>query len=680
MSSTNRLRAKAGNRITATFIAACLACLTGYAAPARAASSNYWFAGTALLFEDPQDHDGNVAVAVGDSGLARFLGATGATIAYQPGQWYVLVTASDRRTIAFTLGDTQYDVAGVKQNAPFAPYANGSRVYLPFAALAKALYVDSVADGTTTVLQPQIAALDAHSLGKTTTVTLRGATTLRYKRTTSDGDRRLELVFSGISSTLERQRDIASAVVHRVTIVPGGSPRNPQTTVDFDLAEDAGRALMTSDSRGTITLAFAPSGVALGGVPLPPQGAVQVAGPAAAPASAALLPPPPRPVAARVPAVSPSDAPAADVTAATTGATTASITGFKTQIDDRGVELDVSMTGDATYEWHRLADNRWYVDLKPATLAIVGQDVPLRDDDVPQVRLRGFVGPVDRQPTVRIAFTLTSPRAVTVAKTADGISLTVASADDTTGARVGYGRIAGGDVVATSGPAAPPSHPVASLGEAQAPKWKFQPPASYNSRLIVLDPGHGGSDSGSAHNGLVEKDLTLDISRRLRGLLVSRGWVVKMTRDSDVDVFAPNDSARDELQARCDVANNAGARLFISVHINAFTSSALNGTTTYYYKADSLDLARAVHARLASLPTHDDGIEKENFYVIHHTKMPAVLIETAFLSNSGDAALLKQPDFLQKVALDIADGVGSFGGPAQQSSSTLDGPATPAGN
>jgi N-acetylmuramoyl-L-alanine amidase len=154
--------------------------------------------------------------------------------------------------------------------------------------------------------------------------------------------------------------------------------------------------------------------------------------------------------------------------------------------------------------------------------------------------------------------------------------------------------------------------------------------------------------------------------------LVARGWQVKMTRDTDVDVFAPNDSARDELQARCDVANRAGARLFVSVHINSFTSADQDGTTTYYYKADSYGLAQAVHSRLAaSLPTTDDGIRKDNFYVIHHSKMPAILVETAFLSNPADAALLKSNSFLQKVAGGIADGIGDFtGGPQSNSNAS----------
>ncbi|GAC1625009.1 MAG: hypothetical protein NVS4B5_16940 [Vulcanimicrobiaceae bacterium] len=190
----------------------------------------------------------------------------------------------------------------------------------------------------------------------------------------------------------------------------------------------------------------------------------------------------------------------------------------------------------------------------------------------------------------------------------------------------------------------------------------------------MIDPGHGGSDTGAAHNGLTEATLNLDLSRRLRSLLVARGWQVKLTRDGDSDVYGANASAHDELQARDDIANAAGARMFISMHTNSFTSSSLNGTTTYYYNPDSYGFAAAVHARLAAtLPTKDDGIRKENFYVIHHAKMPSILIETAFLSNAADAALLKSEAFLQSVAVSIADGVRDFANTQTTSASSHDG-------
>jgi N-acetylmuramoyl-L-alanine amidase len=193
--------------------------------------------------------------------------------------------------------------------------------------------------------------------------------------------------------------------------------------------------------------------------------------------------------------------------------------------------------------------------------------------------------------------------------------------------------------------------------------WKFGPRSNYvptNPRLIVLDPGHGGSDRGSIHGGVAEADLALDMAKRLREILIARGWQVKMTRETDVDVYAPGDTAREELQARVDVANKAGARLFVSIHANAFINSGPYGTTFYISKPDDVAFARIVETRLAADGTKDDGIVKSHLYVTLHTRMPAVLIETAFLSNPSDYALLTSAAWRQKIAQEIADGIGQY--------------------
>ncbi|HTA55456.1 MAG TPA: N-acetylmuramoyl-L-alanine amidase, partial [Candidatus Acidoferrales bacterium] len=176
----------------------------------------------------------------------------------------------------------------------------------------------------------------------------------------------------------------------------------------------------------------------------------------------------------------------------------------------------------------------------------------------------------------------------------------------------------------------------------------------------VIDPGHGGSDRGTVHGGVSEADLTLDMAKRLRDLLVARGWQVKLTHDTDVDVYAPDDSAHQELQARVDVANRAGARLFVSIHVNAFINSGPYGTTTYISKPDDVPLAQVVERQLASDGTKDDGIVKSHLYVTLHTKMPAVLVETAFLSNPSDYALLTSAAWRQKVVQEIADGIAQY--------------------
>jgi N-acetylmuramoyl-L-alanine amidase len=636
-----------------------------------ASPSNYWFAGTRLTFDHAQYRAGRLAVATDDSGLARFLGKLGATLAYQPGQKYAVITTGDRRAVAFVVGDPRFEVSGTTQTAAFAPYASGSAAYLPFADLARALYVVPILDGDATVLQPQIAALDVRQVGRVTTVTVRGASPLRFKRTSEDGDDRLTLTFTGISSTLEPTRDIAGAALNGVTISASGTPRNPTTAISFEVAPNSNRVLVPGESANALSIAFAPAGVALAGTPIPAAGAATVASvPVAQPAEPTLANAAPTTAQAMPAAVVPASVP----TPTALGLATTTVSNVEADPEGDALNVYVAIAGPVTYEWHRLSDNRWYVDLKPATLGIDPQDIPVTSDAVESLRVKGFVGPTDHLPTVRVAMTLASPRIVNLAATNAGLTIAVDRLDDLAPLHAGIGEVTGGKLVASIVPlpAVVAAAPAAGDQPPAASTWKFgaPPPAGTNPRLIVIDPGHGGSDDGAMHNGLVEKELNLNVAERLKALLIARGWLVKMTRETDVDVFAPNDSAHDELQARCDVSNQAGARLFISIHTNSFTTSELSGTTTYYYKSDSYGLADAVHARLAAtLPTADDGIRKENFYVIHHTTAPAILVEMAFLSNPGDAQLLKTDAFLQKIAAGIASGVGDYATPGQPVSS-----------
>ena len=642
----------------------------GCAVPARAQSAkNYWFVGTNLIFAKAQIRDGETAVAADDPGLGRFLTKLGASLAYDPGQRYLIVTSGDRRTVVFTLGDQRYTVAGITQSAPFAPYESGGSVYLPLSALAKALYVLPVEQGATVVLQPQVGSLDVRTQNSVTLVSLRSALPVKFQRTSAAGDERLTIALTTLGTSLETQRRVTgSAALRGLTFQVSGSPRNPTTTVSFDVPPGSAHALAPSRSPNELVVAFSNRPGALAGPAVPATGDAASGGTALAVRSATESSPS-APTNEYAPL--PSDVPAREALPPPPLQAAAHVTAIDAIPEGDALNVRIGVTGTVSYEWHRLSDNRWYVDLKNAVL-----DTPARDDQprspaVLSMRVKQ-ISP-DAEPVVRIALSLPSPRRVDVMASAGGFTLAVAAADDDQAQRVGAGRIGSGAVIANAIPAAVPALPAGpSAGDfwskpAPTPPPAVRLPAGTNARLIVIDPGHGGSDDGATHNGLVEKNLTLDISKRLRVLLIARGWQVKMTRETDVDVFAPNDSAHDELQARCDVANNAGARLFVSVHINSFTGPSLNGTTTYYYKGGDASFAEAIHRRLAAnLKTADRGVRKENFYVIRHTTMPAVLVETAFLSNPEDAALLRSPAFLQQVALSIADGIGDYTSNATQ--------------
>jgi len=318
----------------------------------------------------------------------------------------------------------------------------------------------------------------------------------------------------------------------------------------------------------------------------------------------------------------------------------AQVTGVDVQTQDDTVTVRIGITGNGAYEWHRLRppDNRWWIDVHTARLSTA----PIDQSGgalVSSVRVR------QQSPdTVRVALSLPNSEQVDVTPGSDGITIVVSN-------RIAAGSVRGagtfGSVVTAN--ASPPASP------APSPTARYVPT---NPKLIAIDPGHGGSDPGAVRASLQEKNICLDIARRLRDILVARGWQVVMTRSDDRDVYAPNDSAHDELQARDDVANSRGARLLVSIHVNSYVNSGPHGVATYYYKASDLSLAQSVSRRIASeLDINNNGVIKDKLYVVNHAAMPAALVETAYISNPDDFSLLQSASWRQKMAQAIADGI-----------------------
>lgn len=170
--------------------------------------------------------------------------------------------------------------------------------------------------------------------------------------------------------------------------------------------------------------------------------------------------------------------------------------------------------------------------------------------------------------------------------------------------------------------------------------------------LITIDPGHGGSDSGAVSGGKFEKDINLNISLKLKDILMSKKIDVIMTRDKDITV---------DLKTRCDIANNSKSDYFISIHCNSFKDAAARGTETYAYPGSTSGekLAQSVQKSIVSmLNTADRGVKYANFYVLHHTDMPSILVETGFITNLDDVNLmLAKPNLF---ATAISDGILKF--------------------
>ena len=184
------------------------------------------------------------------------------------------------------------------------------------------------------------------------------------------------------------------------------------------------------------------------------------------------------------------------------------------------------------------------------------------------------------------------------------------------------------------------------------------PKHSLKGKMIVVDPGHGGSDTGAiGPSNVLEKNVTIAIAKDLRQLLTDGGATVILTRTSDRDVSNGQSSDIEELQARVDIANRANADLFISIHADACDDMG-SGSTTYFYPGSSEALAHLVQDSMVSqLKLYDRGSQANDFYVLKNTNMPAILTEAAFISNPQEEKLLVKRDFDKKVAIGIFNGI-----------------------
>ena len=193
---------------------------------------------------------------------------------------------------------------------------------------------------------------------------------------------------------------------------------------------------------------------------------------------------------------------------------------------------------------------------------------------------------------------------------------------------------------------------------------------------IVIDAGHGGSDDGAKANGLTEKNITLDVAARLEQRMQALGFPTVLTRRSDATIKLPE---------RVDLANQVEFSLFLSLHCNHSASSSASGIETFYAtekvqpeptfsfagffskpEANTRvdrgeNLAGYVQAAMLNrTEATNRGIKADRLFVVRHTRAPAVLIETGFLSNPFEARLLATPEYRERIAGAIAEGVAEF--------------------
>ncbi len=180
------------------------------------------------------------------------------------------------------------------------------------------------------------------------------------------------------------------------------------------------------------------------------------------------------------------------------------------------------------------------------------------------------------------------------------------------------------------------------------------PNVKKNKFYVVIDPGHGGPDSGAIGiGGLRETDVVLDVSKIVTNILKKKGIEVKMTRTNEIDLG---------LGARVSMANNTKADIFVSIHANASVGKKrnINGLETFYYSGwKGRLLAEKIQKQIIKVSpgSPDRGVRRGSYFVIKQTNMPAVLVEIGFVTGKLDGSRLSKDMHRERVAYAIARGI-----------------------
>lgn len=177
------------------------------------------------------------------------------------------------------------------------------------------------------------------------------------------------------------------------------------------------------------------------------------------------------------------------------------------------------------------------------------------------------------------------------------------------------------------------------------------------SKVVAIDPGHGGPDPGATRGNLLEKDIVLDLGFKLRELLGSTGAVAFMTRESDADLADQNPTLaggrkRRDILRRVELINQWQPDAALSLHVNAINSSRWRGAQVFYPPDDpeSERLAKAIQSSLTRVLQNTNRVAKVGDYrVLNDSQCPVVLVEVGFISNPEEASLLNNENYRQKI-------------------------------
>ena len=211
------------------------------------------------------------------------------------------------------------------------------------------------------------------------------------------------------------------------------------------------------------------------------------------------------------------------------------------------------------------------------------------------------------------------------------------------------------------------------LGLMISKKFKAEPVIylPITNRVIAIDPGHGGVDPGAVgRNGAKEDEINLEIALNLKRLIEQSGGIVIMTRDTDESLHSPlaktlRQMKTEDLHKRKEIVDSSDSEIFISIHLNSFTTSKYYGAQTFYRKdsKESEELALIIQNELRNILDKDNKRApqfRDDVYLLNEVEIPTVLVECGFLSNSDEEELLQDRLYQEKIAWSIYIGIMNY--------------------
>lgn len=186
---------------------------------------------------------------------------------------------------------------------------------------------------------------------------------------------------------------------------------------------------------------------------------------------------------------------------------------------------------------------------------------------------------------------------------------------------------------------------------------------------VIIDAGHGGEDGGAVgKNGTLEKNLNLEISKKLKSKLIENGFNVIMTREDDVMLSDPEEKKnkkRSDLNNRIKISREAENGIFLSIHMNYFDSPNEKGAQIFYSPNNekSSVLAGFIEKELKTVNTDNKRVSKPSdnrIYIMKHIKIPALIIECGFISNREEEKLLKDSNYQDKIVAAVVNGIKKY--------------------